>query len=942
MERDLVRGRGQTDEATPIKILYTNAQSLFSKLEELVAVAELLQPDVVLLTETWTNGSISDAMIQIPGYRIEGRKDRQDTKNGVGGGLVFYVKDCYQIIPGTEDLGDFNQYSTLTLSSKCGPLNLILIYRPPNSNAANFSSLVQLIENTKQNTIIIGDFNMPGIDWEEERAVGQGKILLDVMTAQGLEQMVGFPTHKKGNILDLILTNCPEKFVSVTEAGCLGTSDHCIIMAEIESVLPKNKTVTRLNWRKGDFQAIRDELRTTDWDILHTGSLSEAWNIFKHRLTALVSRYIPRITVKGAGRPRWLNCELKKLLTKKKNAWRKYRREGGSENKEAYDEIAKRLKKQIRNAKRNVEKKLAFGNDKNSRQFNNYIKSKTKSRAPVGQIKKSDGTVVTEDVEMADELNGFFASVFTKEDLSQIPEKNLETDQVLNTVTITAGKVIAKIKDLRADSAAGPDEIHPRLLKETMYEVAGPLVTLFKRSMDENCIPTDWKSAIVTPIFKKGSRSDPGNYRPVSLTSVLCKLLESIIKDEVTSHLETNNLIRDSQHGFMKGRSCATNVIEFLEVVTRAIDCGESVDVFYLDFSKAFDKVPRERLMVKVRAKGISGPLADWLHNWLSDRKQAVRVGNDLSGEEDVGSGVPQGTVLGPCLFKIHIDDLDEIVERLVDLLSKFADDTKGVKIIRNINDALQLQEALNKLAEWAQKWGMCFNEQKCKVMHVGKNNPQYEYSMNGVKLKVVEEEKDVGITIHKNLKPGRHCERVAATATGILRQLAKSFHYRDKRVFLRLYTQHVRPHLEFATPAWSPWLTADIQKIEKVQEKAVKMISGLKGASYEEKCSEVGLETLEKCRKIQDMAQTYKLVHGIDNVSRINLLNHVPEGRTRLAADPLNLRSGQSRTDVRKHFFTQRIVSEWNNIPSENKNSANVYAFKTNYRQYTSTDGMP
>jgi ribonucleases P/MRP protein subunit RPP40 len=138
--------------------------------------------------------------------------------------------------------------------------------------------------------------------------------------------------------------------------------------------------------------------------------------------------------------------------------------------------------------------------------------------------------------------------------------------------------------------------------------------------------------------------------------------------------------------------------------VTKAIDSGDSVDIFYLDFSKAFDKVPKERLMVKTRAKGIAGPLADWLHNWLSDRKQAVRVGNDLSSEEDVGSGVPQGTVLGPCLFKIHIDDLDEMVEKLVDLLSKFADDTKGVKIIRNINDSLQLQEALNRLVEWAQK----------------------------------------------------------------------------------------------------------------------------------------------------------------------------------------------------------------------------------------------
>jgi hypothetical protein len=197
-------------------------------------------------------------------------------------------------------------------------------------------------------------------------------------------------------------------------------------------------------------------------------------------------------------------------------------------------------------------------------------------------------------------------------------------------------------------------------------------------------------------------------------------------------------------------------------------------------------------------------------------------VRGETSGEQAVESSVPQGTVMGPCLFTIHIDDLDDILEliKLIELLSKFADYTKGAKIIRSMQDAEKLQQALDRLSEWARKWGMCFNEKKCKIMHVGRNNPEYNYYLNGIQLAEVEEEKDVGVLIHKSLKPSRQCERAANTAMGVLKQITKCFHYRDKNVFLRLYTQYVRPHLELATPAWSPWLITDKQKLEKVGKK--------------------------------------------------------------------------------------------------------------------------
>jgi hypothetical protein len=173
----------------------------------------------------------------------------------------------------------------------------------------------------------------------------------------------------------------------------------------------------------------------------------------------------------------------------------------------------------------------------------------------------------------------------------------------------------------------------------------------FRKSIVSGEVPGDWKKAKVVPVYKKGSKSDTGNYRPVSLTSVPCKILESLIKDKVMKHLEEEKLIKDSQHGFMPGRSCTTNLTLFLDELTKAVDNGKAADVFYLDFAKAFDKVAHQWLMVKVEAKGIGGKISRWLEEWLKVRTQTVVVDGQESDVSKVESGVPQGTVMGPPLF---------------------------------------------------------------------------------------------------------------------------------------------------------------------------------------------------------------------------------------------------------------------------------------------------
>ena len=433
-----------------------------------------------------------------------------------------------------------------------------------------------------------------------------------------------------------------------------------------------------------------------------------------------------------------------------------------------YKQIEREVTIKVRNAKRNMEKKLAYAKNNSARNFASYIKSKTKARTAIGPLKDEQGVLVSDETEIAEKLNKYFSSVFTEEDLATLPQRDMETAATLDEISIEVKDIVNRIKKLKEHSASGPDGISPKMLKMDPINTAAALKILFTKSVQTGEIPRDWKHATVIPIHKKGTLSDPGNYRPVSLTSVPGKILEAIIKDAIMKHLEANKLLRDSQHGFMQGRSCTTNLIVFMDKLTEIVDRGKAADIFYLDFSKAFDKVPTRRLLLKMRLKGIQGKIHKWIEQWLTNRTQAVKIGEVESGSSDVKSGVPQGSVLGPPLFDIFIDDVDTCAE-LIDLLIKFADDTKGLQEISGEEDRVKLQQTLDKLVEWAREWGMQFNIAKCKIMHVGNNNPGYKYKMEGQELVEVDEEKDIGVTVSSTLKPAKHCQKAAGMARSVL-----------------------------------------------------------------------------------------------------------------------------------------------------------------------------
>jgi ribonucleases P/MRP protein subunit RPP40 len=340
----------------------------------------------------------------------------------------------------------------------------------------------------------------------------------------------------------------------------------------------------------------------------------------------------------------------------------------------------------------------------------------------------------------------------------------------------------------------------------------------------------------------------------------------------------------------------------------------------------------------KIKAHGIRGPLLHWIGEWLKGRRQRVVLNGKFSGWEAVLSGVPQGSVLGPLLFIIYINDIDEATKG-ADIVKKFADDTKLGKVVETLHHKEELQSTLDSLMEWSDTWGMRFNIEKCKVLHMGAKNPKFKYTMEGKELCETTEEKDIGILVTDKLKPAAQCVAAARTAQAVLSQISRAFHYRDRHIFVQLYKQYVRPHLEFSTQVWSPWNEEDKACLEKIQQRAVKMVSGLRAVTYVERLRELGLTTLEERRHQADMAMVHKILHGQGGLNPETWFERADNARnTRSAADPFNIKKKNGRLEVRRNFFAIRVIEQWNAIPAEMKKLNSAAKFRAQYKKLRAT----
>src|SRR5664279_68235 len=495
---------------------------------------------------------------------------------------------------------------------------------------------------------------------------------------------------------------------------------------------------------------------------------------------------------------------------------------------------------------------------------------------------------------------------------------------MLKDVTLTKTLILNKLKKLGINKAPGVDDIVPRMLIENSEILSEPLLYIYQSSLDNKTVPCDWKKANVTSIFKKGEKCLPCNYRPVSLTSHVCKILESIIRDCIIEHVKKYKLIRESQHGFVRKRSCLTNLLEFLEFVSNYVDQGFPIDVVYLDFQKAFDKVPHKRLMLKIRSLGITDTIYEWIKDWLKDRVQRVVLLGSSSSWINVKSGVPQGSVLGPLLFLIYINDIDEAISTNI---LKFADDTKVYGVVASQSDIDKLQGDLRNLCKWSKDWLMLFNIEKCKIMHIGYNNKHAEYKMDDISLEEVSDERDLGVIIQNDMKCNKQCVKAVKTANRILGMIKRTFCYLNREIVLQLYKSLVRPHLEYCIQAWRPHLQKDIDLMEKVQRRATKMIPIIRDKAYEVRLKRLNLTTLETRRLRGDLIEVFKIFKGFDDIDP-GIFFDLSKSRTR--GHCLKLFKPGCRLDCRKFAFSHRVVDAWNGLTEDIIACDSINSFKS------------
>ena len=549
-----------------------------------------------------------------------------------------------------------------------------------------------------------------------------------------------------------------------------------------------------------------------------------------------------------------------------------------------------------------------------SKPFWRYINGQRKDKHSIPPLQAS-GNIAVSDKDKAEALNGQFSSVFTRDSFDSIPFQRPNCSRMADISVSTFG-VEKLLKNLKTSKAMGPDNIHPWVLRELATDLAPMISHLFQHSITTGEVPKDWKKANVCPIFKKNDSSLPSNYRPVSLTCICCKLLEHIISSNLMKHYDMHNILSSKQHAFRKNHSCDTQLVSVLDDWASALDKNKQVDVFILDFEKAFDTVPHELLKAKLFSLGVSRQVITWVDSFLSNRSQSVVVNGTSSASAPVLSGVPQGSVLGPVLFLSYINDIVGVASSEVRL---FADDCVCYRVIDDPSDCDVLQRDIYNLGQWAKTWGMRFHPAKCNVMSITrKYNPTlFKYTLNGANLTRVDSIKYLGVTITKDLNWSKHIQSVCNKGNKILGLLRRNLSFCSKEVKLAAYKGLLRPLLDYACPVWDPHQMSLCERLEGVQRRSARFIASeysWEAGTMTKLLKDLGLSTLSDRRRRCRLSMFAKGIYGQANIPLSELRKPTRSTRNMHA---LHYRPPSARTNCYKFSFIPNTIRDWNNLPN-------------------------
>ena len=985
---------GNNVQTRPLKILYKNVQGLvnprdlgsespplnMTKLYEFQSFIFKQRPDIVVVNESWLKSSILNSEI-LPenNYKIircdrsakthpwDPSQPKKFRKHG-GGVFIAHRKDIG--IESTEVSIVKVQAEILTINFKLPTgkrFSLSTFYRVGTLGIENFDlvkSYLTTLANKKKldKHLLVGDLNFPEIAWpDNSTTVDLHKKFTELfMSELDHSQMISEPTHKNGNILDLLFTNVPDlvdnlKILGQNEA-C--SSDHFGIMFSIKLDVSLKKTVKRkvFDYSKADWKSLNFELKRVNWNnYISTNDPHISWPIFKEVLSKLCDKYIPKKSVRYQFQPPWFDTDCDKIL-REKEKWRakSYSDSGTEEDLEMFRKYRSKFKK-VMTEKMRLNVVDESDTSLISKKFWKYVKSKSKS-SRIPETIRLKTRYRTKPVDQAKLFNEFFYEQFSDESSYDI-DINMNGDDQFKDLRFHELDVLLLLKNVNPSKAAGPDGIHGMVLKNCAASLAKPLTSLYNVSFVTGCIPDDWKLASVVPIHKKDDKSSVENYRPISLTSLVMKVFEKCIRKELFS--VTEKFLDPRQHGFINGKSCTTQMIPFTYDLALGLNNKSKFDIIYFDFAKAFDSVSHDLILKKLKQEfGINGLMLRFIKSYLQGRQQEVVIGGVKSGVLPVKSGVPQGSILGPLLFVIFINDMFNCISDGTNI-ALYADDTKIWRRIIYSEDHFVLQGDIDKLNHWSLANKMKFHPSKCKALSVTNQHnilhnlpfTIFNYKLGSVFIDYVQLQVDLGVTITNKLLWSNHCDKLAKNANSKLALLMRTCHFatnkKQKRAF---YLTVVRSIFEHCSVIWHPDSSNQMSKFNAIQKKAVKWIYGQQFSHYTDmeyssKLKELSILPIKSKFALNDLIMFYKILNCIVPISLPEHFTVIKPKDVRFTRKTVAIIDNKDVTSIkcsikpscdsfRKCFF-YRTMTLWNSIPYSIRQQSTITKFKSQVTEF-------
>ena len=906
--------------------------------------------DVIVLTETWLKPSDSSDDFRLADYQDPIRQDRIFQPLGYGG-IIAWVSNNISF-KRRIDLENRNlEMMWLEINTCNNKIFLCALYRT-NSNAdpSFWDDLQDNIDNVKARynckIMIIGDLNA---DFNTRN----GQALQRFADSNDLTIHINTPTRVTENsatVLDQIVSNFPQNVNDVSIQSAVGSSDHYAITATCSFRVQAKSSYRRTMWAYSDeaFEQYREALAAHEWNCLKVENANAACEEFSAELMSIAKSTIPNkeVTIRLHDKP-WFNNYLRRLRRKRNRLFEKLKEKNDGISRHIYKEFQRFYRLEIKRIKKEYEQTtysaVASKAQRNSKKWWNIVKSLYNNdniSCSIPPLPDGD-KIITSNSEKAEMFNKHFLSVSTLDDSNcQIPNDQRIHGSVLDEIVITSEDVKDQLKNLNTSKAFGPDNISPKFLKEGSSVLVPVLQALFNKCLHQSVFPNIWKRANVIPVHKKESKDNLSNYRPISLLSCTGKLFERIVFKHVYNYFHDNFILSQLQSGFLPGRSTITQLLEMYDAFCKALDSKKEMRVVFLDISKAFDRVWHRGLLHKIQNCGIGGSLLEWFRDYLLNRKQRVVINGATSTWGTIPSGVPQGSVLGPLLFLVYINDLIPAINHCN--IRLFADDT-CLFLESDVTDRERTMQLINNdlksITEWADQWLVSFSPRKTKSMIISNKqdsilNPKVKFG--DVEIDDVSTHSYLGLLFTRNLRWSEHIDSIAVKARKRLSLMLPLKYKLDRKTLRTMFQSFVKPVMEYGIAIWGGSYDCDISNLEKMNSDGMRLITGAPANSNVRKLhEETGICSIRETCNLTTLKLLYKIINNLTpNYLRELLPMHNPRDAGYNLRNADEIGTPNTRLDIRQRSFIPRAIRLWNRLAAECREAQTLTLFVRELKQ--------